>query len=157
MDFTARLSGMAQQAGMTQAQVMGLASVMDQSMVNAEEGSTALNRLIQELYTKPSEMAKAVGLDVKHKSPRPNQGQRGFCYTQSQTVRKSVLSIAARQRASNPYKHIRTIRTIRVRKPLPQTISHPQLSKVLNPWRPVRATSVQTECRATRACSQKLC
>lgn len=65
MDFTARLSGMAQQAGMTQAQVMGLASVMDQSMVNAEEGSTALNRLIQELYTKPSEMAKAVGLDVK--------------------------------------------------------------------------------------------
>lgn len=44
---------------------MGLASVMDQSMVNAEEGSTALNRLIQELYTKPAEMAKAVGLDVK--------------------------------------------------------------------------------------------
>ena len=65
MDFTARLSGMRQQAGMTQAQVMGLASVMDQSMVNAEEGSTALNRLIQELYTKPAEMAKAVGLDVK--------------------------------------------------------------------------------------------
>lgn len=65
MDFTARLSGMARQAGMTQAQVMGLASVMDQSMVNAEEGSTALNRLIQELYTKPAEMAKAVGLDVK--------------------------------------------------------------------------------------------
>ena len=46
-------------------EVMGLASVMDQSMVNAEEGSTALNRLIQELYTKPAEMAKAVGLDVK--------------------------------------------------------------------------------------------
>lgn len=65
MDFTARLSGMARQAGMTQAQVMGLASVMDQSMVNAEEGSTALNRLIQELYTKPAQMAKAVGLDVK--------------------------------------------------------------------------------------------
>ena len=44
MDFTARLSGMAKQAGMTQAQVMGLASVMDQAMVNAEEGSTALSR-----------------------------------------------------------------------------------------------------------------
>ena len=44
MDFTARLSGMAKQAGMTQAQVMGLAAVMDQAMVNAEEGSTALSR-----------------------------------------------------------------------------------------------------------------
>ena len=44
MDFTARLSGMAKQAGMTQAQVMGLASVMDQSMVNSEEGATALSR-----------------------------------------------------------------------------------------------------------------
>lgn len=65
MDFTARLAGMARQAGMTQAQVMGLASVMDQAMVNAEEGSTALSRLIQVLYKEPARLAAAVGLDVQ--------------------------------------------------------------------------------------------
>ena len=65
MDFTARLSGMAKQAGMTQAQVMGLAAVMDQAMVNAEEGSTALSRLIQVLYKEPEKLAKAVGLNVQ--------------------------------------------------------------------------------------------
>lgn len=65
MDFTARLAGMARQAGMTQAQVMGLASVMDQAMVNAEEGSTALSRLIQVLYKEPARLAVAVGLDVQ--------------------------------------------------------------------------------------------
>lgn len=65
MDFTARLSGMAKQAGMTQAQVMGLASVMDQAMVQSEEGATALSRLIQQLYQRPAELARAVGLDVK--------------------------------------------------------------------------------------------
>lgn len=66
MDFTARLAGMARQAGMTQAEVMGLASVMDQAMVNAEEGSTALSRLIQVLYKEPARLAAAVGLDVKN-------------------------------------------------------------------------------------------
>lgn len=65
MDFTARLAGMARQAGMTQAEVMGLASVMDQAMVNAEEGSTALSRLIQVLYKEPARLAAAVGLDVQ--------------------------------------------------------------------------------------------
>lgn len=64
MDFTARLAGMARQAGMTQAQVMGLASVMDQSMVRAEEGSTALSKLLQNIYRQPAKMAQAVGLEA---------------------------------------------------------------------------------------------
>lgn len=65
VDFTGRLSSMAKQAGMTQAEIMGLAAVMDQSMINAEEGSTALSKIIQKLYKEPAKMAKAVGLDVK--------------------------------------------------------------------------------------------
>ena len=65
VDFTARLAGTARQAGMTQAQVMALAAVLDQSMVASEEGSTALGRIIQELYRKPAAMAAAAGLDVK--------------------------------------------------------------------------------------------
>lgn len=65
VDFAGRLSSMAKQAGMTQAEIMGLAAVMDQSMINAEEGSTALSKIIQKLYKEPAKMAKAVGLDVK--------------------------------------------------------------------------------------------
>lgn len=65
VDFTGRLAGAAAQAGMTQAQVMGLASVMDQSMINAEEGSTALSKIIQKIYREPAVMARAAGLDVK--------------------------------------------------------------------------------------------
>lgn len=65
VEFTGRLSSMAKQAGMTQAEIMGLAAVMDQSMINAEEGSTALSKIIQKLYKEPAKMAKAVGLDVK--------------------------------------------------------------------------------------------
>ena len=65
VDFSGRLSSMAKQAGMTQAEIMGLAAVMDQSMINAEEGSTALSKIIQKLYKEPAKMAQAVGLDVK--------------------------------------------------------------------------------------------
>ncbi len=65
VEFAGRLSSMAKQAGMTQAEIMGLAAVMDQSKINAEEGSTALSKLIQKLYKEPAKMAKAVGLDVK--------------------------------------------------------------------------------------------
>lgn len=65
MDFTGRLAGMAKQAGMTQAEVMGLAAVLDQAMVNSEEGSTALSKIIQKLYREPAKLAQAVGMDVK--------------------------------------------------------------------------------------------
>ncbi len=65
VDFTGRLAGAGRQAGMTQAQIMALASVLDQSMVNAEEGSTALSKIIQKIYREPQEMAAAAGLDVK--------------------------------------------------------------------------------------------
>lgn len=65
VEFTGRLAGAASQAGMTQAQVMGLASVMDQSMINAEEASTALSNLMQKMYREPAKLAKAAGLNVK--------------------------------------------------------------------------------------------
>lgn len=64
MEFTSRLGGMAVQAGMSQADVMGFAAVMDQAKVNAEEGSTALSRLLQVLYKEPAKIASVMKLDV---------------------------------------------------------------------------------------------
>ena len=65
VDFTGRLSSMAATAKMSQADVMGLAAVLDQGMVQSEQASTALSSIIQKLHKDTSGMASAVGLNVK--------------------------------------------------------------------------------------------
>lgn len=65
VDFTGRLSSMAATANMSQADVMGLAAVLDQGMVQSEQASTALSSIIQKLYKDTNGMASAVGLNVQ--------------------------------------------------------------------------------------------
>ncbi len=65
LEFTNRLAGVAKQAGLTQAQIMGFASVMDQSGVGVERGATALQNTISALFKDPAKMAKAAGLEVQ--------------------------------------------------------------------------------------------
>ena len=65
VDFTGRLSSMAATAKMSQADVMGLAAVLDQGMVASEQASTALSSIIQKLHKDTSGMASAVGLNVQ--------------------------------------------------------------------------------------------
>lgn len=65
MEFTNRLAGVGNQAGMTQAQLMGLASVMDQNQVAVEKGATALQNVLTAIFRDPAKMAKAAGLEVE--------------------------------------------------------------------------------------------
>ena len=65
MEFTNRLAGVGNQAGMSQAQLMGLASVMDQNQVNVEKGATALQNVLTALFKDPAKMAKTAGLEVE--------------------------------------------------------------------------------------------
>ena len=65
LEFTARLSGMANSAKISQTDILGFASVLDQSMVGVEKGATALQNVIGALFRKPAEMAKIAGLNVK--------------------------------------------------------------------------------------------
>ncbi len=65
LEFTSRLAGVARQAGLTQAQVMGFASVMDQSGVGVERGATALQNVLTALYKDPAKLAAAAGLEVQ--------------------------------------------------------------------------------------------
>lgn len=65
MEFTSRLAGVGHQAGMTQAQVMAFAAVLDQGMVGVEKGATALQNILTALMRKPEELAKIAGLNVK--------------------------------------------------------------------------------------------
>lgn len=65
LEFTARLSGMANSAKISQTDIFGLASVLDQSMVGVEKGATAMQNVLGALFRKPAQMAKIAGLNVK--------------------------------------------------------------------------------------------
>lgn len=65
MEFTSRLAGVGHQAGLTQQQIMGFASVLDQNAVGVERGATAMQNVLTALFAKPEKMAKTAGLEVK--------------------------------------------------------------------------------------------
>lgn len=64
VDFTADLSGVAKQAGMSQAQIMGLASALDQNMQEEATASTVFSQLITKMYQEPARFATLAGQDV---------------------------------------------------------------------------------------------
>lgn len=65
VNFTADLSGVAIQAGMTQTQLMGLASALDQNMQEEATASTVFSQLITKMYQEPARFAALAGEDVK--------------------------------------------------------------------------------------------
>lgn len=64
VDFTADLSGVGIQAGMTQAQLMGLASALDQNMQEEATSATVFSQLITKMYQEPDKFAKIAGVEV---------------------------------------------------------------------------------------------
>lgn len=65
VDFTARVAGVGKQAGFTQAQIMGLASVLDQNMQQDETSATAVQNLLAKMFQDSAKFAKIAGLNVK--------------------------------------------------------------------------------------------
>jgi TP901 family phage tail tape measure protein len=64
-DFTARVSGAANQAKIAQADIMGFASVLDQNMQAVEMSGSAFQKLMLKMYQAPEEFARAAGMEVK--------------------------------------------------------------------------------------------
>lgn len=64
VDFTSRMAGMGKTVGMTQAQIMGLAAVMDQNMLGAETSATALSRTLQVLLNNTEQAARVAGVST---------------------------------------------------------------------------------------------
>lgn len=64
VDFTADLSGVGYQAGMTQAQIMGLASTLDQNMQEEATSSTVFSQLITKMFQDPMKFAKLANIEV---------------------------------------------------------------------------------------------
>lgn len=63
--FTARVAGVGKQAGFTQAQIMGLASVLDQNMQQDETAATAVQNLLAKMFQDSAKFAQIAGLNVK--------------------------------------------------------------------------------------------
>lgn len=64
-EFTARLSGVGKMARLTQAQIMGFAAVLDESMQEDATSATAFSQLITKMYQEPAKFAALAGQDVK--------------------------------------------------------------------------------------------
>lgn len=65
VDFTADLAGVGRQANMTQAQIMGLASALDQNMQDESTASTVFSQLITKMFQDPAKFAGIAGIEVK--------------------------------------------------------------------------------------------
>lgn len=65
VDFTAQLSGVAIQAGITQSEMLGLASALDQNQQEAATSATVFSQLITKMFQEPARFAKIAGLEVK--------------------------------------------------------------------------------------------
>lgn len=62
MEFTSRLAGVANTAGITQANIMGIASAMDQNMGQVERSSTAVQKVLMDMMSKTEQYADLVGM-----------------------------------------------------------------------------------------------
>lgn len=65
MDFTSRLAGAANQAQISQANILGFASVLDQNKQQVEMSATALQKLLMNMFTAPEKYAHLSGMSVK--------------------------------------------------------------------------------------------
>ena len=62
MDFSARLAGVANTAGITQAHIMGIASAMDQNMAQVEKSATAVQKIMMDMMSKTEKYANLIGM-----------------------------------------------------------------------------------------------
>ena len=64
IEFTERLSGVGQQAHMTQAQIMGFAAALDQNNQEMATSATVMSQLITKMYKDPARFAQMANMEV---------------------------------------------------------------------------------------------
>lgn len=92
VDFTARVAGVGKQAGFTQAQIMGLASVLDQNMQQDETAATAVQNLLAKMFQDSAKFAQIAGLNVKE-----------FAKTLKEDANGAILQFLAAMRAKGGF------------------------------------------------------
>lgn len=65
VEFTARVAGTGNQAGIAIPKIMGYASVLDQNMLRSEMAATAVQKVWLKMYQEPTKFAELAGKSVK--------------------------------------------------------------------------------------------
>jgi TP901 family phage tail tape measure protein len=65
VDFTARVAAVANQAKISQADIIGFAASMDENMLQDETSATAYQKILMKMFTKTSLFANAAGIDLQ--------------------------------------------------------------------------------------------
>lgn len=65
VEFTARVAGVAHQAGISQADILGFATSMDENMLRNETSATAYQNILLKMMTDTEKFAKVAGLNVQ--------------------------------------------------------------------------------------------
>ena len=65
VDFTARVAGFGKQLGLTQAQIMGFGTVMDENLLRDEMAATAFGNMLTKMQTDTEKFARIAGMSVK--------------------------------------------------------------------------------------------
>lgn len=65
VDFTARVAGVANQAGIAQSDIIGFAASMDENMLRNETSATAYQNILLKMMTDTEKFAKVAGLSMK--------------------------------------------------------------------------------------------
>ena len=65
VDFTARMAGVGQQAKISQADIMGYASALDQNMQQVETSATVFSQLITKMFQQPERFASLAGMKLQ--------------------------------------------------------------------------------------------
>ena len=65
VDFTSRVAGVANQAGVSQANIIGFAATMDENMLRSETSATAFQNILMKMFTNTEDFAKAAGLNLQ--------------------------------------------------------------------------------------------
>ena len=65
VEFTARVAGAAKQANISQADIIGFASVLDENMLRDETAATAFQNILIKMFQEPAKFAKLAGISVE--------------------------------------------------------------------------------------------
>lgn len=89
VDFTARVAGFGKQLGLTQAQIMGFGTVMDENMLRDEMASTAFGNMLTKMQLDTAKFARIAGKDVKEFTELLNTDANQAILTLADSLKKA--------------------------------------------------------------------
>lgn len=89
VEFTARVAGFGKQLGLTQAQIMGFGTVMDENLLKDEMAATAFGNMLTKMQTDTAKFAKIAGKDVKEFTDLLNNDANAAILALADNLRKA--------------------------------------------------------------------